>query len=92
MSNAAIENLSKEDLLKLLDIYSKNWLAMDGVWFQSVENKFGMDEAMEHDENVWRAFTVIEANRIKNFLQLPQNSGVAGLAKALRYRNVCEYK
>ena len=86
MSNAAIENLSKEDLLKLLDIYSKNWLAMDGVWFQSVENKFGMDEAMEHDENVWRAFTVIEANRIKNFLQLPQNSGIAGLAKALRYR------
>jgi len=84
--NKELEKLSREELITLIGIYAKNWLAMDGVWFQSVEKKFGMDEAMAHDENIWRQFTVIEANRIKQFLGLPENSGVEGLAKALKYR------
>ena len=58
---------SKDDLIRLIEIYSKNWLAMDGVWFQSVEQKLGMDEAMFHDGEAWRRFTVIEAKRIKEF-------------------------
>lgn len=44
--NEMLEKLSKEELIRLIEGYSKNWLAMDGVWFQSVERKFGMDEAM----------------------------------------------
>lgn len=86
MGNGAIKNLKKAELLELLDIYSKNWLAMDGVWFQSIEQKYGMEEAIKHDENAWRNFTVIEAGRIKNFLQLPERSGIDGLKKALSLR------
>jgi hypothetical protein len=67
MENNEIRNLEKEDLLELLDIYSKNWLAMDGVWFQSIEQKFGMNEAIERDINAWRQFTEIEALELKNF-------------------------
>ncbi len=84
--NQAIRDLGRDDLLKLIEIYSKNWLAMDGVWFQSIERKFGMDEAMEHDENAWRSFTVIEANRIKQFLNLPERAGIEGLKRALAFR------
>lgn len=86
MGNSAIEQLSKEELLQLLDIYAMNWLAMDGVWFQSIEQKFGMDEAIEHDKNAWRNFTVVEAARIKQFLQLPEHAGIGGLEKALKFR------
>lgn len=92
------ENLSafsKDELIELIEIYSKNWLAMDGVWFQSVERKLGMDEAMFHDAEAWKRFTVIEAKRIKEFLKLPDNSGIDGLAKALRlrfYANINEDK
>ncbi len=68
MKNYEILNhLSKEDLIRLIEIYSKNWLAMDGVWFQSVERKFGMEEAIYHDMEAWRKFTVIEARRIKEY-------------------------
>ncbi len=81
-----LSSFSKEQLIELIEIYSKNWLAMDGVWFQSVEQKLGMDEAMLHDAEAWRRFTVIEAKRIKEFLKLPDNSGVEGLAKALGLR------
>lgn len=59
---------------------------MDGVWFQSVERKLGMDEAMYHDAEAWKRFTVIEAKRIKEFLKLPDNPGVEGLEKALKLR------
>jgi hypothetical protein len=86
MISKEIENLEKSELLKLLEIYSKNWLAMDGVWFQSVEQKFGMEEALEHDRNAWKLFTVIEAKRIKEFLNLSDRAGIEGLRKALGFR------
>jgi hypothetical protein len=96
MTNAEILNaLSKEDLIDLLGLYSKNWLAHDGVWFQSVELKFGMDEAMFHDTQAWERFTVIEAGRIKEFLKLPKHAGLEGLAKALQlrfYGNINDYE
>ena len=63
-----------------------NWLAMDGVWFQSVERELGMDEAMHHDTEAWKLFTVIEAKRIKEFLKLPEQAGLEGLARALSLR------
>lgn len=84
--NKELENLSREQLTELIDIYSKNWLAMDGVWFQSIESKLGMDAAMEHDAEAWRRFTVIEAKRIKDFLGLPEQAGLEGLKKALSFR------
>lgn len=86
MSTETIQNLSKEQLIELCEVYAKNWLALDGVWFQSVENKFGIAEALEHDANAWRRYTEIEARRIKSFLGLPDNSGVEGLKKALSLR------
>ena len=81
-----IEDLPREKLLEIIDIYAKNWLAMDGVWFQSVEQKYGMDEAMHHDKNAWRRFTVIEAKRIKALLDLPDQCGLEGLKRALQFR------
>lgn len=81
-----LESLSKDQLIDLIGIYSKNWLALDGVWFQSVEQKHGMDEAMLHDYNAWERFTEIEAKRIKTFLNLPDNAGLDGLSKALELR------
>ena len=82
----SLESLSREQLLELLSIYSKNWQAMDGVWFQSVERKYGMDEAMYHDVEAWKRFTVTEARRIKKFLGLGEHPGLEGLEQALKFR------
>ncbi len=86
MKNNILQAFSKEELIRLIEDYSKNWLAMDGVWFQSVERTRGMDEAMYHDAEAWRRFTVIEAKRIKQFLGLPEHPGLEGLARALQLR------
>ncbi len=86
MKNSVFENLSREQLMELCEIYAKNWLALDGVWFQSVEAEHGLDEALRHDANAWRRYTVIEAKRIKTFLNLPERAGIEGLRQALALR------
>ena len=73
--NKALDGLSREQLIELLEIYSKNWLAADGIWFQSVERRLGMDEAMYHDVEIWKKFTVVEALKLKKFLGLPEQAG-----------------
>lgn len=81
-----IEDLSKEELFELTQVYAKNWLAHDGCWFLAIEQKYGMDTAIEMDIESWRNFTIIEARRLIEFLKLGENSGIEGLKKALRFR------
>lgn len=83
---SAIDKLSREELVKLMGNFAKNWLAHDGLWFQAVERKRGMDEAIEADAAAWERFSPIEAKRIKAFLGLPERSGLEGLKEALEYR------
>lgn len=85
-NNEALSSLSKESLIELIEIYSKNWLALDGLWFQSIEQKLGMEEAIYHDEQAWTRYTVIEARRIKEFLHLEEHPGIQGLKLALQLR------
>ncbi|MBB4036681.1 hypothetical protein GGR21_002587 [Dysgonomonas hofstadii] len=81
-----LDNLSKDQLKELVKIYARNLFAMDGVWFQSIEKEQGVDAAMNHDREIWRRFTETEARRIKKFLNLPDNSGLKGMKKALQLR------
>lgn len=81
-----LNHLSKEQLEELVRVYARNLLALDGVWFQSIEQKEGMDEAMHHDRNAWRRFTETEARRIKKFLGLPEHPGLEGLRQAISIR------
>ena len=69
------EKFTKEQLIDLLMADSRNIVAMDGVWFQSVEKELGMDAAMHHDEEAWKRYTVTEARRIKKFLGLSERPG-----------------
>jgi len=81
-----VKDLSKEELLELLADASKNWLAHDGLWFRLVEDKFGIDAAMELDRKAWEKFTVIEAKRIIKRLGIEPEGGIPALAQALKFR------
>lgn len=81
-----IKDLSREELLDLLADFAKRWLAHDGLWFQAVEDHFGMDAAIALDKEAWERFTRIEARRIKERLGLPDAAGLDGLEQALGYR------
>lgn len=81
-----LENLSRETLVTMLGDFAKNWLAHDGLWFQAVEKQYGMTKAIELDTEAWAQFTVIEAKRIMALHNIPPNTGLEGLKKALGFR------
>ncbi|QTA89922.1 DUF6125 family protein [Desulfonema magnum] len=83
---APMLNMSKESLDELLNTVAVNWLANDGVWFQSVEFNQGMIDAKRCNDSCWAHFSPFEAWSIKNFLGLPENPGIEGLKKALNFR------
>jgi hypothetical protein len=78
----------QEDVLEALTDAAKNWLAMDGLWFQAVEEAFGMDAAIALDRRIWEQFAVIEARRIKERLALPEKGGLDALEIAFKNRLV----
>jgi hypothetical protein len=81
-----IMGLPEEKLDELMEGAAINWLANDGVWFQAVEFEHGMAEAKHCNDNAWRQFSPLEAWSIKRMLDLPEQAGLEGLKKALKFR------
>jgi len=81
-----LEKLTKEELINYIEDLSKNWLAIDGTWFQVAEREYGLERAIELDVEQWKRFTVIEAKRIMKSFNIPKNGGIPALVKALKFR------
>ncbi len=82
----SLENLSKDDLIEIIRMYAKNWLAHDGCWFLAAEKRHGLKEAIQIDKESWERFTIVEAKRIMKTFSIPEGAGLDGLEKALGYR------
>jgi hypothetical protein len=81
-----MKNIHDLNAQELLIDAAKNWLAHDGLWFRAVEEKFGMDVALELDRKAWEKFTVIEAKRIMKRLDMLPGGGIPALMQALKFR------
>jgi len=81
-----LEDLSREDLIKLVEMYAKNWLAHDGCWFLAAEEKLGLETAIELDTRAWACFSPLEARRIMQAFGIAEGGGLEALEKALDYR------
>jgi hypothetical protein len=86
IANSAYHSMDRDDLLRALEMFAKNWLAHDGCWFLAAEERLGMAEAIELDTQAWRRFAATEANRIVATFQLPQAGGLQALETALGLR------
>ena len=71
---------------KKLNDFAKLWLAHDGLWFQAVEKKMGMNDAKRCNDTCWTRYSPYEAHRIKDLINLPENGGMQALKKALSFR------
>lgn len=81
-----ISNLTEKDMDSLLENTALNWLAADGLWFQSLEFSYGLDVAKTCNDSTWAEFSPFEAWSIKNYLGMEENSGLSGLKTALQFR------
>ena len=84
--NEELKNFSREELIEYIEVLSKNWLAIDGTWFQAVEKEFGMEKAIKCDKESWNIFSVVEAKRLMQVFNIPENGGIPALIKALKLR------
>lgn len=80
------EEMSREDLLRALEMFAKNWLAHDGCWFLAAEEKLGLDAAMALDACAWQQFAAVEARRILETFGIAPGGGLPALEKALALR------
>ena len=79
--------MSREDLLRALEMFAKNWLAHDGCWFLAAEERFDMETAIDLDARSWKRFAAAEARRIMSDIQHSANGGgLEALEKALSLR------
>jgi hypothetical protein len=83
---ASLYDLDEQTLGRLLDTVCTNWLANDGIWFQAVEKRVGMDDAKRCNDTCWTRFSPLEASRIKLLAGIPDGGGLAALKTALSYR------
>ena len=78
---------TRHDALEMeLKDAAKNWLAIDGLWFLAIEERYGMEVALACDIAVWEQFSRIEAGRILQRLNLPAGGGLDALETALHHR------
>jgi hypothetical protein len=83
---SVFDQMSREDLLRALEMFAKNWLAHDGCWFLSAEASHGLEAAIELDAQAWAQFAAIEARRITSAFRLPAAGGLQALERALSLR------
>ncbi|MFX0032813.1 MAG: DUF6125 family protein [Promethearchaeota archaeon] len=81
-----LSDFSRDELLNYIEHLSKLWLAIDGTWFQAIEEEYGLEKAIDIDTKQWKRFTVIEAKRIMALLNIPKNGGISALIRALKFR------
>ena len=59
-----LKDLSREDLIALLEVYAKNWLAHDGCWFLAAERRYGMETAIALARGDITAQSVLASGRL----------------------------
>ena len=68
---------------KLVELCSRSLTTVDGLWFLAVEQKYGIDTAIELDTEVWRRYGSIQAKRIVKNFAIKEDSPIRTLIKAL---------
>lgn len=79
-----LAQLSKQELVKVVEMFSANWLTVDGLWFTMVEDAYGLETALDMDLKMWQRMALIQAQRIKKYMGI-EGGGVAGVLKAIRF-------
>ena len=76
--------MDKKDMT--ISDFARLWLAHDGLWFQAVENEFGLEAAIKLDKAAWGQFSPLEARRILDRLGQKPGGGIEQLEQALAER------
>ncbi|MFC1943942.1 DUF6125 family protein [Chloroflexota bacterium] len=74
------EEFSKETLLGMLEVFSKLYLLMDGLWHTGVAQQYGEEVAWKIEDDVWVKLASYEPKEVARVLNV-QGDDVASLMK-----------
>jgi len=66
---------------QIADYFRRSYAAADGLWFLKVEERYGFENALQIDEEVWKILPKIQARMIKDMAGL--GSGIDGLFQGI---------
>ena len=69
---------------KLLELCSRSLYTVDGLWFTAVEQKYGLDVALELDVEVWRKLGQVQARRIVNTFAIKKDNLIQAIISVLQ--------
>ena len=81
---AQLEDLSKAELVDLIQLYSKLFLAVDAFWYLAVKEKVDEDTATACDIWVWEKYTPYELKRLMPLRNI-KGSDLESFATALGF-------
>ena len=55
---------------QIVEYYHRSYTAVDGLWFMKLEEKYGFDEALSIDREVWKVVPKIQARLLKSMYNL----------------------
>jgi hypothetical protein len=80
----ALAKMPKEQLLDYFFLQIRNLWRVDGLYFLSIEKRFGTEAAAEIDADVWEAMAQIEAKSLQKMFKVSETPNIPTIIKLLR--------
>ena len=81
--NIRLEDFSKDALIRLIQLYSRLYFALDGFWYLSVKERFSDEDAVACDLWTWERQRTYELDRLTKAMKV-QGNDVVTLIKAFQ--------
>lgn len=78
----ALEDLSREELLRRVLLAADLASAIDGLWFLAAERSEGFEKALQMDVEVWERYASVFLKRVRKYFPLP-TGGLEGLRQIM---------
>ena len=83
VSEIQFGNFSHDALVRLVDVYSKLFRALDGMWYLTVKERFGNTTALACDLQAWRMFAHYEMALLTKVMNI-QGNDLSAMMKAVQ--------
>lgn len=66
-----------------MELCSRSAYTLDGLWFTLVEEKFGLETALEIDVEVWRRLCLVQAHRVQKYFPIDEADSLRKLIRVI---------
>ncbi len=69
---------------KVAELCSRGFYAMDGLWFSLLEEKYGLEDALDIDVRVWRSLGLVHGKRLLKAFAINKDNPIQALVSMIQ--------